>query len=84
MRRNKKSTGEAIMKFQTQSISLKDAPIGVVGVSELDVDLGSTRPAKYIVKEKHGSTVFAIRFDAEGHSEERRYPASIKVYPQEL
>lgn len=72
------------MNFQKQSISLKEASIGLVGASELDVDLENPRPARYIVKEKHGSTVLAIRFDSSGHSEERRFPASIKVYPQEL
>jgi hypothetical protein len=72
------------MKFQTQSVSLNDIPIGIVGASEVDVDLEISRPDRYVVKEKHGHTVLAIRFDKEGHSEERRFPASIKVYPQEL
>lgn len=51
------------LRFQQQSVLLKDAPVGVVCITEMDFDNQVTNPVRYLVKEHQGSKVFVMKVD---------------------
>lgn len=71
------------MKFQRQHVLLKDVPVGIVCISELDSDNEVTNPTRYLVVSHHGTKTDVMRVDSNtAKSEDVELISTFRVCPE--